>query len=264
MISHRFENKMIVRSVESVSCRAILCYMHGLGESGLCFETLASHPLLSEYTHLIPDLPGYGKSPWNKQPLNVHQLGEHYVNWLPRNQTVPLFLIGHSMGGVIGQLIVEKHPDLFSGFVNIEGNITSGDCAFSSIAAGMSLEAFTGGGFDRMKGDIYKRGLNNPALRGYYASLRLADPVQYHANSRNLVKIARTNTAAKRLNELVIPYLYIAGSPNGICRESALDLTQWNVNSVTVSPSGHWPFIDQPESFIKDLTTYLDSCMNSP
>jgi pimeloyl-ACP methyl ester carboxylesterase len=62
MIGHRFEHGMYIREAGHESPRVTVLYVHGLGESGLCFEGLLGDPRLRRWRHLAPDLPGYGKS----------------------------------------------------------------------------------------------------------------------------------------------------------------------------------------------------------
>jgi alpha-beta hydrolase superfamily lysophospholipase len=68
MIRQYHFDGMHVRFYESENPAGSILYIHGLGESGLCFEQLISDKRLREWTHIVHDLPGYGKSPWTVSP----------------------------------------------------------------------------------------------------------------------------------------------------------------------------------------------------
>ena len=252
-----YENNVFVREQQN-DTQDHICYIHGLGESGLCFEQIMTHPDLQNLSHHAPDLPGYGKSPWPGNALNLHELADFYIQWLESKFDKPVILAGHSMGGVIGIYIAQKKPELLSGFINIEGNLTLGDCAFSSVAAAQKIHEFRDAGFDLMRNRIYEDGLTDYALRGYYASLRMASPVQFHLNSVNLIEASRTETLIFDLANLKLPMIYAAGIPHGIADKSLVLLDKYQIKVTRFNPSGHWPFIDQAAEFIQFIKKFLD------
>src|SRR5665647_984359 len=133
-----FEQGMIVRRIGS---GPDVIWIHGLGEHSASFDAIAAHPGLAGFTHVLPDLPGYGRS----ARLDTHGLGpltalaEHMVPWIATHTPRPI-LIGHSMGGVLATLIAERMP--IGAVVDIDGNLTLGDCTFSAEAAAFGREAF--------------------------------------------------------------------------------------------------------------------------
>ena len=258
MINHRFEDGMFVRQRAPESPLGTLLFVHGLGESGLCFEHLLERSELSDYRLLVPDLPGYGRSPWIKgAALSLEEQADHLASWLDRLQTGPVMVLGHSMGGVVALLLAERHPQLVSFIIDVDGNKSPADCVFSSQAARYGLQVFAATGFDEMRETIFHRGIEDAAQRGYYVSLRLSDPRAYHRNSLDLMKISETETMADRLADLSVPSVYIAGVPGGVSSHSRKLLQSASVPLHDISPSGHWPFIDQREDFLSLLTELL-------
>ena len=77
----------------------------------------------------------------------------------------PVNLVGHSMGGVLGLEWLEADAARVAGFVNIDGNVSISDCAFSGRAVESGLDAFVAEGFDRLRDGIYRDGAEDPALR---------------------------------------------------------------------------------------------------
>lgn len=262
MMTHCYFETVYVRRKTVPHSRGTLVYIHGLGESGLCFETLLSRcetdPELKQWNHFIADLPGYGKSLPAQTPLNLKDYADFVIKICRQQVTGAMVLIGHSMGGVIGMIACECPDHPFSGFIDVEGNLTPGDCVFSSRAAAYDLAGFESSGFQRLRETVYKNGVSDAAQRGYFASMCFAVPEQFHLNSRNLLEFSTARIGINRLKALGLPKLYIAASPSGICRESMALLDSEKIPHVVVAESGHWPFLDQPEVFLKILSGYLE------
>jgi pimeloyl-ACP methyl ester carboxylesterase len=251
---HSIEHGMFVRTRGVAHARAIV-YIHGLGESGLCFERLAHHPALAAYRHVIPDLPGYGRSAWTPRIASLPELAELVAGWLAARGEPSPVLVGHSMGGVIGVLLCDRHPHAVGAFVDVEGNVSIGDCTGSAIAAAQPLLEFTGGGFDRQRDQVYADGASDRALRGYYASMRLADPRAFHQHSRELVEASRDESMAARLVAIAakVPLVYVAGVPRGAAPRTLELLDARAIPTVRVAPAGHWPFLDQPDAVARAI-----------
>ena len=230
--------------------RAIV-YIHGLGESGLCFDELASQPELAGFRHVIVDLPGYGRSPWPAVAPSLVELAEVVASGLAQwrgDERAPI-VVGHSMGGVIGTILCERHPDAVGALVNIEGNVTRGDCTASAVAARQSLDDFVAGGFDTLRDTTYAEGVRDVAKRGYYAAMRFADPRSFHRHARELVAVSDDESMAARLAAIAarVPLVYVAGVPGGAAARTLAVLAERAIATVRVEPAGHWPFIDRPD-----------------
>lgn len=254
-----FEHGMhvIVREPAAGPGRPALLFLHGLGESGLCFEHLCARPDLAPWRLLVPALPGYGRSPWTARPWSLAEQADHLAAWLRDRRTGPVVAVGHSQGGVTGLLLAERHPDLVAGLVDVDGNKSRGDCVFSGAASRQTAAAFLAGGFDRLRLLVYRAGADDPAQRGYFAGLRLCDPTLFHANSRELVALSTAEALAGRLAALPCPKLYVAGQPGGACARSRELLAAAGVPTVVLEPSGHWPFIDRVEEFAAGLGRFV-------
>ena len=259
MIRQRHIDGMHARTRESEKPAGTIVYIHGLGESGLCFERLAADDRLHRWTHLIPDLPGYGKSPWPDTPLNLEELSDLLAQWLNGQGINSSIIIGHSMGGVIGMILCEKHPECASNFINIEGNVSYDDCTISRSITAVGLEEFVSHERERLLGRIYQGGFREKTLRTYHASLLMCDARTLYFNSHELCEISRSEEIPRRLSELTMPNVYILGNPRGTGAYSRSLLSAAGVRWVAIENCGHWPFIEQQDIFIDTILDFMDN-----
>ena len=244
------EHGMVVRRVGRAAREGIpeIVWIHGLGERSACFDGAVE--LLAGFAHVLPDLPGYGDSqpPVLGEGDSLEHTAQHLAEWLTSwpVRSAPI-LAGHSMGGVLATLVAERIP--VRAVIDIDGNLTIGDCTFSAEAAGFSLPAFEEGGFDAMRARVVADGTHDAALRGYGTALATANPTVFHRNAVDLVRLSETSTLAPRLAALTAPVLFVAGLPGGICAASQRALDEHHLPWVGLEPSGHWPFIDQTQMF---------------
>jgi pimeloyl-ACP methyl ester carboxylesterase len=254
---HELDADIVARVIDPPEAQGTILYVHGLGESGLSLQGVATHPRLAAWRHLIPDMPGYGKSPWAQHPLDLAEQADALAAWLRRRGAGPVAVLGHSMGGVIALLLAERNPEVVAALVDVEGNKSLEDCHFSSQALAHSREEFVERGMGALLDRVYEGGLSERALRFYFASMCQADPRAFHANGDELVSLSRGERLAARLAALACPKLTITGSPGGAGARSLKLARDAGLRVETLEPAGHWPFIDQKERFVEHLDGFL-------
>lgn len=239
-------------------------WIHGLGERSRCFDAVVRHRLLEGFTHVLPDLPGYGES---QPPVlavggdSLVDLSAHLADWLtgwPARE--PPILAGHSMGGVLAILVAERIP--VRGVLDIDGNLSRGDCTFSAEAAAHESSAFEAHGFASMRTRVAADGAKDPALSGYAEGMAQATAAVFHRNAVDLVALSTPATLVARLAALRVPQMFVAGVPGGICEHSRTLLDQHGVPWVGIEPSGHWPFIDQRDAFAATARAFFRDVMD--
>jgi pimeloyl-ACP methyl ester carboxylesterase len=229
-----------------------LLWIHGLGEQSRSLDAIAAHPAFAGFSHILVDLPGYGRSPWPEHPDGLEQLAERLATWIADRRPA---LIGHSMGGVLATLIAERIA--VRAVVDVDGNLSRGDCTQSAKAAAYSLDDFVAYGFSAMRAEVYEDGRTDLALRGYHAAMTMASPQVFHHHALELVAMSEPEALVARLAALRVPVLFVAGVPGGICERSRALLDQHGVRWVGIEPSGHWVHIDQPDRFATEVAGFL-------
>ncbi len=258
-LEHRLWERTFYRErTPAGTARGTLLHVHGLGESGLSLEGIAGDARLAAWRHLVPDLPGYGRSPWPGSPGGLAALADHLARFVEVLGAGPVVVLGHSMGGVVALLLAERYPALVRAIVDVEGNKAPADCQFSGQAVEHPETDFAAREFARLADRVYEAGLEHRALRGYYASLRLADPRSFWRHARDLVELSATRALARRLAATGVPAFYVAGTPDGASAESLALVAAAGVEGTVIEPAGHWPFHDQPEAFLDALEGFLE------
>ncbi|HQR78918.1 MAG TPA: lysophospholipase [Actinomycetota bacterium] len=97
--------------------RAVVCLVHGLGEHAGRYEHLAQRFTDRGIAVYALDLRGHGRSAGNRGDLRVPKaladVGELLEQARADHPGVPLFLYGHSLGGLITMTyVVQEHPDI--------------------------------------------------------------------------------------------------------------------------------------------------------
>lgn len=229
-----------------------LVWIHGLGEQSRSLDAIAAHPALAGFGHVLIDLPGYGRSAWPERPDGLEALADRLATWIADRRPV---VIGHSMGGVLATLIAERTA--LRAVIDIDGNLSRGDCTHSALAAAYTLDDFLDHGWATMRAEVYEGGHSDPALRGYHAAMTLASPRVFHHHALELVAMSEPETLVDRLAALRVPTLFIAGVPGGICERSRALLDQRGVRWLGIEPSGHWVHVDQPDRLAAALASFL-------
>jgi pimeloyl-ACP methyl ester carboxylesterase len=226
-------------------------WIHGLGESSVSFEPVVAK--LPGYEHVLVDLPGYGRSPWPANAMTLPDVAKALASWL--DEEAPATIIGHSMGGVLCTFIAERTA--VRAVIDVDGNLTRGDCTFSALAAEYSLADFVAHGFAELRAKAYADGATRPELRTYHAAMCFASPHMFHQHARELVELSSAGTLTSRLAALHAPKLYIGGVPGGVCVESRGELDLHKVPWRGIEPAGHWVYLDQLERFTAEVARFL-------
>ena len=230
-----------------------MVWIHGLGESSTSFEPVLER--LPGYRHALVDLPGYGRSAWPNDTMSLDEVADKLARWLDEDS--PATIIGHSMGGVLCTLVAERTA--VRAVIDVDGNLTRGDCTYSAIAAQYSHDDFVAKGFAEMRAKIYVDGQTKPELRSYHAALSFASPRMFHRHAIELVNMSTEGKLCPRLAALHVPKLFIAGVPDGICAESRALLDRHSVRWVGIEPAGHWVYLDQVERFAAEVERFVSA-----
>ena len=89
--------------------------VHGFIEEGSMWDGLVK-TLEKSNTVIVPDLPGFGKSPLVVSEISMEWYAECIREILKAEKTKKLILLGHSMGGYVTLSFAEKYGSMLAGF----------------------------------------------------------------------------------------------------------------------------------------------------
>jgi alpha-beta hydrolase superfamily lysophospholipase len=114
------ENGLYYRYWPAVKAKAIVILIHGLGEHCQRYEPLAAHLNQAGYSLSSMDLPCHGRSEGVRGHIDSFEVFENAILELHRrttddNPNTPIFVLGHSLGGLIATRLLLNHQDKFQG-----------------------------------------------------------------------------------------------------------------------------------------------------
>jgi pimeloyl-ACP methyl ester carboxylesterase len=89
-------------------------FLHGFAENGDVWKNQVNF-LADKFRLIIPDIPGSGKSSYNKSLNTIDDFAELVKDLADAEQIKPFTLIGHSMGGYFALSFAEKYPEWLDG-----------------------------------------------------------------------------------------------------------------------------------------------------
>ena len=89
-----------------------LVLIHGFCETNRIWDRFAEN-LASDYRILLPDLPGFGRSPLPAASFTIADIGLKVIHWMDELQLENPVVIGHSLGGYVTLAMAMRNPDGF-------------------------------------------------------------------------------------------------------------------------------------------------------
>lgn len=92
-----------------------LFLVHGFGENSDIFKNQLEE-LEKNYTLILPDLPGSGKSKLCEEEITMELLADFIFEIIEQEKFEKIIFFGHSMGGYLGMSFLEKYEHKLAGF----------------------------------------------------------------------------------------------------------------------------------------------------
>ena len=252
--------------------RAILLIVHGLAEHSGRYMNVVNHFVPLGYAVYGIDHIGHGQS---DGPRVYVRRFEDFTNTLKafsgmirnRQPKKPIFLVGHSMGGLIGSIYLVHHQDELAGAVlsgpsvKVPDNISSATILagklFSTLMPKLGLIALEADGVSRDQA-VVQTYLNDPLVYTGKATARLG---------------AELLKAMKRIaldaSKITLPILIVQGGEDRLVDPDGAQMLYDTVGSVDktlkIYPGLYHEVFNEPEhhKVLGDVEAWLDSQLSN-
>jgi pimeloyl-ACP methyl ester carboxylesterase len=233
-----------------------ILYLHGLGCSKNDFLSATTTGNLQPYTLVAFDFPGCGNSPYPENiSLGIDDLVEMTNSIVSKLSLGDLVVIGHSMGGLVALLYIQRYGEHVKGFVNVEGNLAPEDCIFSREITKHHFAEFKETTFSDLKEELSRS--DNKGFQKYVDTLeKYSSPRAFFDYCPSLVDYSDNGNVMQRFTELRIPKIFIYGSEN-YWLPSIPQLQNKGCEVVEIANSNHFPFYDNPRDYYEVIAHFL-------
>ena len=244
-----------------------IIFIHGLTQNKEWFKEQYLEYNLNDYSWIVPDLLGHGKSDKPKQELAYSMKNQATVlhDLLIEENMSRIVIFAHSMGGPIAISLIEeilKTQNQKSinievlGLFYLEGNLDKGDAFFSSTIAKYSLDVFETN-FESFLQDLVKKWGSSIEIQSYHKKLRSVGPFPLCASCKDLTRLSISNELLPRLQKcLHFPVYFVFGEDNKGFYSSEVLVKEANLPIIFIPEAGHGLHLGNPRDFwqiIKDI-----------
>ncbi|MEL6193678.1 MAG: alpha/beta hydrolase [Bacteroidota bacterium] len=232
--------------------------IHPFGESGLCYLHVFESDLVKKYNLFVPDLPGFGVSPNYGKPLGVGKLVDVLKSLIEKNSpNRNLYLIGHSVSGIIVTELIQKLQQEVNGYISVEGNLTTADSYYSSLPIHHSKEDF----YRIYLDSVREHAKTRADFQRYLASVRFADVDSLYELGKSTEGLIRDNQAGKAFMSLDCQKLYIWGDKDTPV-ETVEFIRENDVPNILLKGVGHWPMVEVADKFYRVVGDFISGLSN--
>lgn len=242
-----------------------LVLLHGFPETGELWNEVWDE-LAKQFTLIIPDLPGSGKSKRCTEPLSMELIAECVKLIMDEEGIENIVLGGHSMGGYAAMAFAELYSHHLKGVIMIH-SLASDDTEEKKEQRRKSIALIEKGGKDvfvrqmipNLFSETYKKN-NEIKLRRHIESALQLDAESLTDFYNAMIK--RSNRV-QLLSGLRFPMQWLIGKEDTITSSDKVlqQSTFANVNFVEVYANcAHMAMLEQPSMLVKDITRFTLYC----
>lgn len=215
--------------------KAVIMLVHGLGEHCQRYDKLAQYLNTNGYTVSAMDLPNHGRSEGQRGHVDSFSLFQDAALGLHARikeayPDIPIFLLGHSMGGLISARFLIDHQDKFKGALLSGAAIESPQTPPAWQVGLMKFIAklFPKVGMLELDGNLVSR--DQKVVDAYIADPLINDK---KLSAQLLVEFFKTMDEVKQGAKVInLPMLIMHGTADGLTAPSG---SQWLHDSIASS-----------------------------
>lgn len=218
-------------------------FLHGFGESHLCFRDAFAHPIAERMRIFLFDFPGFGASPARPRGLTLEEAAQVCATLIVNfSLSRRIVLVGHSVAGIIATRVASMPHCSPRLVISVEGNLTPADAYFSGQAANFEEpESF----YRWFQSKIRERARDDEVFRRYSCSLQFADPRTLWTLGRSVLNFP---SPGRDFQSLACPSIYY-WDPASTTNDAKAFLAGNHIRQRKLEGLGHWPMVKSPCHF---------------
>jgi len=224
--------------------------IHGFGDSGRGFKEIFDSKLPQTHNIYVPDLPGFGKSPYDNG--DIHSGNRKLLDIIKKiSPGKDIVILAHSLGGILGTWICKTLNKQIKAFINIEGNLTLADTFITAIAAKAQSPAQF---LEYMEKNIFKKSKGDRILEHYRKSISSADPdalIEWGKSG-----LETTKNASREFKDLKCRKIYIWGDKSAPM-DTRNYLKENSIPEKLFPGCGHCPMIEKASVFYSFVEEFI-------
>lgn len=230
----------------------VLC-LHGLQSNKEMFRDLLSQLYLKKYSVLAPDFIGFGKSSKPESfSYDLEDQANVCLGIILKLDMKRIHIIGHSMGAMVGTLLLSLIPEKIASFVNMEGNFVFEDCGASKEVAALTFKEFSEAGFEGLKREIAESGL--PSAKNQMTWLQQIPDYAFYKSSKSIVAWSKSGKLLPIFLSSPHKKLYVYGEQNAFKAK----VLNNRVATAEISKASHFMLTDNPAECLKVIGAFLE------
>jgi pimeloyl-ACP methyl ester carboxylesterase len=208
----------------------VLLCIHGIQGTKESYLPYVESPLLKQVRLIAPDLPGFGGSQAPEDRVfTLERQADRLVTFLDALRIEKVTVYGHSLGGMLGTLLLERIPSRISGLICSEGNLRLQDCGESRRVASMDFAQFNESRFPELR----QRGIKTEAQC-------------FYETARSVVDISQSERCLSLITTAQCPVLFIRGGASHFATSPEGD----NVRNLVLPGETHFTLLESQASIM--------------
>ena len=251
-IKYKEHNLKISAFIRKKSDSWILCF-HGLQSNKNMFNELLSKPFFENYSLLAIDFVGFGSSSKpEKFSYDIFDQAKICQEIILSLNLHKITIIGHSLGGMVGTLLLKMLPDRIVSFINMEGNLVLEDCSTSRDVEKFTFQEFHEKEFQKIQESLQKSNVKNAKYRA--AWVQLIPDYAFYRSSLSIVHWSRSRKLLPLFLDAKQKRLFLYGDKN----KFKIASLQNKIPLAEISNAGHFMLLDNFEGCVHKIEEFLE------
>jgi pimeloyl-ACP methyl ester carboxylesterase len=231
----------------------MVVFLHGIQGTRALFSRLMSEPFFDNHDLLALDFFGFGDSSKPSDWCYNLESHAHTVEQVFHQlQVKEVIVVGHSLGGMVGTLLLNSSSLKVVSLVSLEGNLLIEDCGMSKEVALLSLEEFSSTYFAAYKEKLQRSKEVSAEFRT--SALDKADDVAFYRTSRSIVDWSKSGKLKDAFENVACSKLLVTGASSSF--HSQVN-SEW-CKEVSVEDSGHFLLNDNYDQTKQVIQNFLE------